>query len=292
MAPAAAVLLAACGGGGAGKDPEPRSLDEQVGIDPATSAGRERRAETEVQACMKAQGFEYVAVDPAGRRAALVSSTGLTETQFAAQFGAGITTLFERRREHAASGPNQSIRAALDPSERAAYDRALSGDNLDATLVDAVESGDFSRLGGCTARGADTAYGGKELLTSLVAGLDEVDARILADPAMVQAVTAWSACMRKKGYELGSPDEVDVVLKRKLAAIVGSEPLTATDPGAPPAYDQATFKALQKEEVRMVTDGHACEEKHVTTVEEVVRPRYEQEFRDHNVGLLSRVPAL
>lgn len=288
----ATLLFAACGGGGDGdvKEPEPLSLDEQFGLDPATSAKRERDAEFEIQACMKAQGFEYVAVDPEARRAALLGSTGLKEGDFEAHFGYGITTLFEERRAQIAGEANQKVRAALDESQRAAYDRALVGDNLEATFADAVDSGDFSRLGGCTKDAADTVYGGREVLQSLLTGLEEVDARVLADPAMVKAVTAWSSCMRAKGYELGSPDDVDVVLKRKLAAIVGSEPLAATDVGGPIAYDRAALEALQREEVKMVATDLACEEEHIVAVEERVRKRLEQEFRDQNVDLVSKVP--
>lgn len=291
MVPAAALLLAACGGGGGGNtDAAPQSLDEQVGFELSDSSDKERKVESDIQACMEAQGFEYVAVDPAARRAALLGATGVSEAEFEDQFGYGITTLYEQRRQQAAGEANAKIRSDLGESEQAAYDRALRGDNLEAAFEDAVISGDFTRLGGCTKDAAEKVYGGGELLQSLQTGLEELETRVLADPKMVKAVNAWSACMRKEGFELATPEDLDVTLKRKLNDVVGSEPLAATDPNAPPAYDKAALEALQQEEVKMVTADISCEEQHLEAVEKDVREQYEQEFRDQNVDLLSKVP--
>lgn len=291
MVPVAGLLLVACGGGGSNKDPEPQSLDEQVGFELTDSSDKERKVESEIQVCMEAQGFEYVAVDPAARRAALLGATGVSEDEFEEQYGYGITTLYEQRRQQASGEANAKIRAALNESERAAYDRALRGDNLDATFEDAVTAGDFTRLGGCTKEATEKVYGGGELLRSLQTGLEELETRILADARMVKAVAAWSECMRKEGYELTIPEDLDVVLKQRLVAIVGSEPLAATEPGAPPAYDGAALKALQTDEVKMVATDITCEEEHLEAVEKSVRDQYEEEFRDQNVDLLSKVPS-
>lgn len=284
---AAASILAACSEDRA-EPAQPLSLCLEVGT--ACADQRERRVETIIQACMEGQGFEYVAVDPAARRRALIGSTGVGSAEFEEQFGYGITTLYERRREQVAGEVNQKIRIALDESERKAYDRALSGDNLDATFDDAVSTGDFGRLGGCTKVAAETVFGGSDVLGSLQAGLEELEARVLADPRMVAAVAAWSGCMREEGYELAYPEEVDVILKRQLAAIIGSEPVGAADPTAPPTYDHAALEALQREEIKMVAADVSCEADHIEAVEEDVRQRYEREFQDQNVDVLSKVP--
>lgn len=266
------------------------SLDERLGIELHDASDKERKVENAIQICMKARGFDYVAVDPAARRAALLGATGVSEDTFEERYGYGITTLYEQRRAQAAGEENARLRAALSEPKRKAYDRALRGDRLDATFDDAVSAGDFTRLGGCTKEAADKVYGGADVRRSLQRGLEELETGILADPRMVKAVTAWSGCMRKGGYQLHLPADVDRVLKQKLAAIVGSDPLTAAEPGAPPAYDQAALEALQEEEVRMVATDIACEEEHLKAVETSVRDQYEQEFRDQNADLLSRRP--
>lgn len=291
LVPVAAMLLAACGGGGSSsKKAAAQSLDEQVGFELTDSGDKERKVESEIQTCMKAQGFDYTAVDPSARRAALLGATGVGEDDFEKQFGYGITTLYEQRRQQASGEANAKFRATLNEAERKSYDRALRGDNLDAAFEDAVVSGDFTRLGGCTKVAADKVYGGAELLRSLQTGLAELETRILADARMVKAVAAWSACMRKEGYEVTIPDDVDLVLRKKLTVVVGSEPLAATGSGAPPAYDQAALKALQQEEVKMVANDIACEKTNLQAVEKKVRDQYEQEFRDQNVDLLAKVP--
>lgn len=287
---ALAALAGACGRGGGGRDEE-QSLEEQVGFDQQTAADREQQAEVEIQQCMEAQGFDYVAVDPVARRAALLGSAGVSEDEFEDRFGYGITTLYEQRRRQAAAGPNHRIRAALPAEERAAYDRALRGDNLDATFADAVDSGDFGRLGGCTREAAEKVYGGADVLRGLQDGLAELEQRVLADPRMARAVDAWATCMRRAGWELTYPEEVDVVLKRRLTAVVGTDPAGAGDPDATPSYDTAALQSLQQEEVRMVSADRDCEHRHVAAVEDKVRSQYEQQFRERNVDLLAKVPS-
>lgn len=77
---------------------------------------------------MRAQGFEYTPVDPFARQQAV---TG-------------------KARGNAQSDPNDRIRKALTGADRAAYDRALWGENPGVTFAEALDTGDFSELGGCT----------------------------------------------------------------------------------------------------------------------------------------------
>lgn len=287
------VLLAACGGGSGRSD---KAVDEQLGFDQAGMLQRQSKVENLIRDCMKATGFEYVPVDPQARQAALAGATGLSKEDFEKQYGYGITTLYEKRRQQAGGGPNQVIRDALGPAERAAYDRALVGDQLDATFADAIDTGDFNRLGGCTKQSTKMVFGGAEVLRSVQSKLDDLDARILSDPRMVTAVAAWSQCMRAGGFDLPNPDQVDIVLKKKLEAIVGPTArtgATATPPGAAAgdlSYDQAALAALGREEVAMVAADQSCEKQHISSVEDKVRTEYERAFREQNTDLISRVP--
>lgn len=282
------AILAACGGG---SGDEQQSLEDQLGFDTEGLLAREARLENLVRDCMKAQGWEYVPVDPVARRASLIGATGLNEEDFEKQYGYGITTLYEQRRVQATSGPNQALRAALSGTDQIAYDRALLGENLDASFAEALDTGDFSRLGGCTKQGAEAVFGGADVLQSLQATLTDLDARVVADPRMVAAGGAWAACMRARGFEMPGTDTdvVDVVLKKKLADIVGPDG-PPSGPGVLPAYDPAALAGLQREEVAMVTADIDCEKQHIASVEEKVRAEYDDAFRSQDNGLLSKVP--
>lgn len=280
----AAVALTACGGGGGGDENADLTVEEQVGFDGDAALERQARAENLIQRCMKARGFDYVPVDPAAQRDAFLGSRGLSEDEYVAQFGDGITTLYEERLQLAEIGPNQAIRAALGPADQAAYDRTLYGDDPTQTLLLALDTGDFSRLGGCVKEATDTVFGGAQVFESLVAKLDELDQRIVSDPRMVAAIDKWQACMRQSGYDFASSDEGDQDLERRLEAIVGPPDSRTTD------YDRAALAALQRDEVAQVTRDIACEDKHVVAVEDKVQAEYEREFREQSADVLAQVP--
>ena len=275
------VLLTGCGGGGGD---EAQTIDEQIGLDEEGVLQRQIQAENVVRDCMKAQGFDYVPVDPTQRRAQLLGSAGLSPEDFEKQFGYGITTLFEQNRRLQAE---QAAAAGISEADRPAYDRALYGERTDATLFEALDAGDFSRLGGCSRDAAAQVFGGAEVIQSLQSKLDELDQRVASDPRMVTAVEAWSACMRAAGFDLARPDEVDTTLAAKLEAIVGPPERS----GSVVTYDQAALAALAREEVATVAADIDCEEKHLTEVEDKVQAEAEQAFREQNAGLLAKIPA-
>jgi hypothetical protein len=239
---------------------------------------------------MKAQGFDYVPVDPEARQAALVGQPGLSREDFEKQFGYGITTLYEQRRKQSAAGPNEAVRAALSDAERSAYDRALFGEGASLTFVEALDTGNFSGLDGCVRKATDAIFGGPEVIQTVQTRMDELDERIFADPRVAKAVRAWSGCMRSAGYpDLTHPDDVDAVLEKKLEEIVGSN--TGAGGTGEPGYDRAALAALQQEEVAMVRSDLACEEQHLVETEDEVTAEYEREFREQNADLLGKVPS-
>jgi hypothetical protein len=209
----------------------------------------------------------------------------MSEDDFNRKFGFGITTLYQQTRAlKAAGGPNEKYRATLGPADQAAYDKALRGEFPDADFVTAVDNGDYSRLGGCTKQATAQVFGGLEQLSALQSKLDALAEKILADQRTVKAVANWSQCMGKAGFDLHYQDEVDAVLKQRLANIVGPADAPKAD------YDQAALAALQKDEVSMVNADLACEKQSVTPVEDKVRPEYEQTFKEQNAELLAKVP--
>lgn len=282
--------LAACGGGKASAEKN-GTVEEQVGLDEDGIRVRQASVENLVRDCMKAQGFDYVPVDPAAQEAALTGVPGMSKDDFEKQFGYGITTLYEQRRKQAVAGPNKAIRDSLSEADRKAYDKALYGDDPTATFAEAVDTGDYSRLGGCVKTATDHVFGGADVLSSLSSKLDELDQKIRADARMVKAVREWSDCMRDAGYpNLSEQEDVDAVLKKKLEAVVGSPGEITAQSADAPDYDKAALAALQHEEVAMVAADKKCEKEHVESVEDKVTEEYEKTFRDENASLLAKVP--
>jgi len=286
------AALTACGGGKAQAAKAGR-IDEQIGLDEDGIKVRQASVENLIRDCMKVQGFDYVPVDPNAQQAALVGVPGMSKDDFEKQFGYGITTLYEQRRKQAVGGPNKAIRDSLSDADRKAYDHALYGDDPTATFAEAVDSGDYSRLGGCIKTATDQVFGGADVLQTLSTKLDELDQKIRADARMVKAVKEWSDCMRDAGFPgLTEQEQVDTVLKKKLEAIVGNAADNASAVGGAGEadYDHTALAALQREEVAMVAADKKCEESHVESVEDKLTGEYETAFREENASLLAKVP--
>jgi hypothetical protein len=283
-----AVLVAGCGGDDKSNEP-PQELEDTLGFGSGDGAKEvQSRVENRIRDCMKAQGFEYVPVDPFAQQQALTGKARISDEEFTRQFGFGISTLFGKGNQQ--SDPNERIRASLSTADRAAYDRALGGDNPGITFSEAVDSGDFTELGGCTKDASEAAFGGAAVLSSLVEKLDGLDERIVQDQRMVKATEKWAACMTEKGYRYEEPDEIDSDLEERFKAIVGSgvAPGTSTPPPGT-SYDRAALTSLQQEEVRIANADLDCEKKDIQPVEQKVRPQYEEQFRNQNQRLLARV---
>jgi hypothetical protein len=297
---AAALMLAACGGsdnasgsgGGKSSQKQPTGpVEDQLGFDTAGIMARQSRVEAGIRQCMKAQGFDYVPVDPFAQRAAVTGASRLSDEDFLKQFGYGISTLWGRG--NAQADPNERLRRTLGPADRRAYDRTLWGDNPGSTFQAAVDSGDFTKLGGCTRKATEAVFGGAQVLTQLQGKLDQLDERILEDQRMVRATERWTSCMAKAGYQYEDPDEIDSDLTKRMERIVGPLPGPfATGPAGaakPPPYNHAALARLQHDEVAIARTDFNCERKYITPVEDVVRPQYEAQFRQRYQGLISQV---
>src|SRR5512132_4481638 len=228
VAALAALGVSACGGsdnahgsGTSGKQSKQPTgpIEDQLGFDTAGIMARQSRVEADIHECMKAQGFDYVPVDPFAQRAAVTGASRLSDEDFLNQFGYGISTLWGRG--GAQADPNQRLRASLGPADRRAYDRAVWGDNPGATFQAAVDSGDFTKLGGCTRKATEAVFGGAQVLTQMQGKLDQLDDRILEDQRMVRAVERWTSCMASAGYRYEDPDEIDADLTKQMEQIVG-----------------------------------------------------------------------
>jgi hypothetical protein len=282
------MLAAGCGA--EEKQPaEPVEFEETLGFSGEGIIERQSRVEGEIRDCMKAQGFEYVPVDPLVQERAL-TGRAMTEEEFIKQFGDGVSTLFDRGLGVAEADPNERIRKSLSEADGKAYDRALGGENPAVTFAEAVDSGDFSELGGCAKQASEAEFGGAAVVTALIGKLDELDEAIVQDQRMVRAAEKWSACMAKQGFEYGEPDDIEEDLAERFQAIVGSDVMPgATTPPPGLSYDRAALAELQREEVRTGAVDLRCESRELDPVERVVRPEYEAIFRRSNRRLIARV---
>ena len=284
----AAVVLVACG------DDEPPNqsvveLEDQLGFSEEGVVERQTRVEGVIRACMQAQGFEYVPVDPLAQRAALTGKARMTDEEFLEQFGYGISTLFGRGSPQA--DPNERFRKSLGAADRAAYERALWGENPGLTFAEAIDSDAATELGGCTRKATDQVFGGAAVLAKVQGKFDELEERITQDQRMVRAVERWSKCMADEGYRYEEPEEIDTDVLKRFRSIVGAgvQPGASAPPLAGTSYDRSALNALQREEVQIARADLACEKRHITPVELEVRPQYEESFRKQNRALLSQV---
>ena len=283
----AVVAIAGCGSEDNSAEP-PQELEDTLGFGGDGAKEIQSRVENQIRDCMTAQGFEYVPVDPFAQQQALTGKARISDEDFTKQFGLGITTLYGKGNQQ--SDPNERIRNSLSPADRAAYDRALGGDNPGVTFAEAVDSGDFSELGGCTKQASDASFGGSATLSALVEKLDGLDERITQDQRMVRAVEKWSACMQEKGFRYDEPDSIDSDLEERFKAIVGAGVRPGASTVAPGAsFDRAALADLQREEVRIANADLECEKQEIQPVEREVRPQYEAQFRKENQQLLQQV---
>jgi hypothetical protein len=285
---AGAILIAGCGG----DEPAPAApveLEDQLGFCDEGIVERQSRVEGRIRDCMKAQGFDYVPIDPLAQRAALTGKARMSDEEFLEQFGYGISTMLGRGAPQ--SDPNERLRKSLGGADQAAYDRALFGDNPGLTFAEAIDNDAADELGGCTKRATDAVFGGAAVLSSLQGKFDELEERINQDQRMVRAVEKWSACMAERGFEYEEPEQIDEDMIKRFKAIVGQ----ATQQGATvPAdrnapYDRSALAALKREEVKAARADLACEEREITPVELEIRPQYEEEFRTRNTRLIEQV---
>ena len=253
-------VSAACGGGsGSGSEASggnPSFGSEEFGLSMDQLASKVEQVEGLIGDCMTAAGFEYVPVDferVKERMDADKSAPGLSDEEFIAQYGFGITTQYDHPgRELGLGEQNIAIYDALPPQEKVAYDHALLGEDREATFAQSVEAEDFSKTGGCTRQAVEQVFTPQELTQAYI---NPADVAIAEDPRVVEATGKWSDCMRQKGYDYANPDDVEQDLHDRLDALTqGADPRTLT------GSDAAALTELQGEELALAPTSIQCEE--------------------------------
>ena len=136
---------------------------EEFGLTQRQIVQAVEQVEELIAKCMREQGFQYIAADyntvHAGMKADK-AMPGLSEEEFIDKYGFGVATMYTGQPPQLTTGysparvglgeRNVQIFKGLSPADQVAYNRALLGENLDATFAVAVEIENFSRCGGCT----------------------------------------------------------------------------------------------------------------------------------------------
>lgn len=250
---------------------------EEFGLTPRQLVQSIEASEAKIAQCMREQGFEYVAVDYRTVRRGMSADKrlpGLTEREFIAQHGYGISTLYTGLPPQLAKGyspakmglgrQNVEIYKGLSEADRVAYDRALFGENTGATLAVGLESENFSRGGGCTRQAIEQVFAPEQLKATYINPKDVI---IYKDARMKAAVREYAAGMREAGFEYSHPDEVEADILRRLDTITGgrSIPVEALSPEG-----QAALEELQDLERRVAVASLMLEIELFEPVEELV----------------------
>ena len=210
--------------------PAPASLGtEEFGLSPRELVQAIEKTEELIARCMRDQGFQYVAADHTTVRAGMTADKrmpGLSEEEFVTRYGFGVSTLYTGLPPQLADGyspakvglgeRNVQIFRGLSASDQVAYNRALFGANLNATLAIALETENLSQTGGCTRRALEQVFKPDQMKAS---HYNPQDAIINRDPRMRAAVNTWRREMKKAGFEYNHSDEIEPDLRNRLAAL-------------------------------------------------------------------------
>jgi hypothetical protein len=232
------------------------------------------KVESLIARCMREQGFEYVPADYRTVRkamAAIMSLPGMDEEEFIAAHGYGISTLYTGQAPQIAEGYNPGkvglgernlqIFKNLSPSDQAAYNRALLGQNSETFAV-ALDIEDFSRCGGCTRKAVEQVFPPEKIQGSYY---NPRDALINRDPRMRVALRKYAEEMRRAGFDYTDPEEVEADIRQRLFAITdgGTLPLERLS-----SEQRTALATLQERERRVAALNLELEEELIEPVEE------------------------
>ncbi len=216
---------------------------EEFGLTPKELVQAVEKVEALIARCMRAQGFQYFAADYATVRRGMSADKnlpGVSEEEFVARFGFGVATMYTGEAPQLVQSysparvglgeQNNVIFRGLSPADRAAYNRALFGENADASFAVALETEDFSRTGGCTRQAIAHEFRPEQLEAGYY---NPRDALINKHPKMTEALREYAAKMRDAGYEYTHPDQVEADIRARLDALTlgGKIPVHQMSPG-------------------------------------------------------------
>jgi len=250
---------------------------EEFGLSRKELVQAVEKVEALISECMRNEGFEYVAADyttVSRGMSADKSLPGMDEEEFIENYGFGISTLYTGQPPQLAEGyspakvglgdRNVQIFQSLSPADQVAYNRALFGENTDASLAVGLEIENFSRCGGCTLKAIEQVFKPEQLKESYY---NPKDAMINKDPRMKAALRKYADEMREAGFDYNHPDEVETDIMQRFYAITGG----ATVPLEQLSTEQRfALKKLQTHERRAAIISFRLAEEIFDPVEEQI----------------------
>lgn len=251
---------------------------EEFGMTPRQLVQAIEKVEAAIEKCMRAQGFQYIAADYDTVRKGMSSDKtlpGVSEAEFIDKYGSGVSTLYTGLPPQLVDGyspgrvglgeRNVAIFRGLAAADQVAYNRALLGENVDATFAYALESENFSRTGGCTHKGVETAFTPSQLTATYY---NPTDALINKDPRMKAMLRKYAIEMRKAGFDYAHPDDVAPDIVKRLNALTKNRSIP---PDKMTPEELKGLKALQDFERRVAKKNFDLRENLFDPVEEQIK---------------------
>ncbi|GLY97573.1 hypothetical protein Acsp02_48270 [Actinoplanes sp. NBRC 103695] len=157
---------------------------------------------------MRRHGFEYTVAAPGP--AAPEFPYGNDDPAWAAEHGFGVAhagkVLADRRR----ADPNYRYAVALTAGRREAYQTALDGGRAASMAVPLPDGGTlYQNADGCVAEAQRGLYGDLRTWFRTRTLLERLSSdyrpRVIADDRYRSALTAWAACVQRRGYPVETP---------------------------------------------------------------------------------------
>ena len=169
---------------------------------------------------------------------------------------------------------NVQIFHNLSPADQVAYNRALLGENIDATFAVGLETENFSRTGGCTRMAIEKVFSPEQLKATYY---NPKDALINKDPRMKAALRKYAAKMRAAGFNYNHPDEVETDIRDRLAALTNNGTIRLEDMSPD---QQAALEKLKTYELNVASMTYELEEEIFDPVEaEIEKEMYARKVK-------------
>jgi len=233
--------------------------------------------------CMKDEGFDYAPIT-VDAHLEYDEATGLSEHEWTAQFGYGIS-FEDTLLAEGVNDPNAATIAGLTPPELELYYATLYGGQLASLFL----SGQFDGLPsvpldeqGCIGEatlnngGAIVAAG----LQATAASQQTAAAEAADQPDLVDAIEQWSRCMGESGFRYADHEQVTAEIRTQYAEIVSpvharsleldqaaiGKVLRGLDTTSVPDFDFEKLARLQEFEIAVATQDLVCFDAHVRAV--------------------------
>lgn len=270
----AAALLLLAGHAGA-QQGQAGMGTEEFGLSPRQLVEVVEKVEALISQCMRQEGFSYVAVDyDTVRKGMSADKTlpGMSEEEFVAKYGFGLSTTYTGQPPQLASGyspgkvglgeRNVQIYRSLSPADQVAYNRALFGENVGATFAVGLETENFSYTGGCTRKAIEQVFPPEQVKSTFY---NRKDALVNKDLRMKSALSYYSREMNKLGFKYNHPDEVEPDIRQRLAALTNGSTIPVEKMSA---SQRAALKELQDYERRVAVMNFKMQKEVIEPVEE------------------------